>query len=58
VTKGGTKDFHGGAYLFLRTSGMNANSWRNNYDGLARARNRNRTQGFQIGGPAYIPGKF
>ncbi|MCC7174340.1 MAG: TonB-dependent receptor [Bryobacterales bacterium] len=58
VTKGGTKDFHGGAYIFLRNEWMNANSWTNNFNGLARARNRNRTQGFQVGGPAYIPGKF
>ncbi len=58
VTKGGTKDFHGGAYLFIRNEWMNANSWINNYNGVARARNRNRTEGFQIGGPAYIPGKF
>src|SRR6266481_11398 len=58
VTKGGTKDFHGGAYMFIKNEWMNANSWTNNYSGLARARARNRTQGFQVGGPAYIPGKM
>jgi hypothetical protein len=58
VTKGGSRDFHGGAYLFLKNEWMNANSWINNYNGLARARARNRTEGFQVGGPVYIPGKF
>jgi len=58
VTKSGTRDFHGNAYLFLRNEWMNANSWINNYNGLPRARNRNRTEGFIIGGPVYIPGKF
>ncbi len=58
VTKSGTRDFHGGAYLFLQNEWMNANSWLNNYNGRARGRNRNRTQGFNIGGPVYMPGKF
>jgi hypothetical protein len=58
VTKGGAREFHGGAYLFLKNEWMNANSWINNYNGLPRARARNRTQGFNIGGPVYIPGKF
>src|SRR5450759_1803584 len=58
VTKGGTKDFHGGAYMFIKNEWMNANSWTNNYSGLAKARARNRTQGFLIGGPVYIPGKM
>src|SRR5207237_701745 len=58
VTKSGTNEFHGNAYLFLRNEWMNANSWINNYNGLARARNRNRTEGFVIGGPIFIPGKL
>ncbi len=58
VTKSGTRDLHGGAYLFLKNEWMNANSWTNNYNGLPRARARNRTQGFQVGGPVFIPGKF
>ncbi len=58
VTKSGTNEFHGSAYLFLRNEWMNANSWINNYNGLARSRNRNRTEGFTLGGPVYIPGKF
>ncbi|HEY2011935.1 MAG TPA: TonB-dependent receptor [Bryobacteraceae bacterium] len=58
VTKGGSRDFHGGAYIFIKNEWMNANSWTNNYSGLARARARNRTQGFNVGGPVYIPGKF
>jgi len=37
---------------------LNANSFTNNYGGLARPRNRNSTFGFNVGGPVYIPGKF
>jgi hypothetical protein len=58
VTKSGTRDFHGGAYLFLQNEWMNANTWLNNYNNRPRGRNRNRTQGFNVGGPVYIPGKF
>ncbi len=58
VTKSGAKDFHGGAYLFIKNEWMNANSFTNNYSGTARVRARNRTQGFQVGGPVYIPGKL
>lgn len=58
VTNSGSKDLHGGAYLFLRNEWMNANSWTNNQSGQDRARARDRTQGFQVGGPAHFPGKF
>ena len=37
---------------------MNANSWINNYNDRARARSRNSTSGFTVGGPVYIPGVF
>jgi hypothetical protein len=57
VTKGGTKDFHGTAYMFIKNEWMNANSWLNNYNGRPRDRNRNSTTGLSVGGPVYIPGK-
>jgi len=58
VTKSGTRDFHGTGYWFHRHDSLNANSWRNNIDGRARSLYRYNFYGFNVGGPAYIPGKF
>src|SRR5438128_244010 len=58
VTKSGAKDFHGVGYEFYRNEWLNAHTVTNNYLGLPRARNRNSTVGFNLGGPVYIPGKF
>ncbi|WP_321472084.1 carboxypeptidase regulatory-like domain-containing protein [uncultured Paludibaculum sp.] len=58
VTKSGTQQFHGTGYGFHRHEGLNANTWRNNIDNRARPFYRYNFAGFNIGGPAYIPGKF
>lgn len=58
VTKSGTQDFHGTGYWFHRHEGLNANTWRNNMDGRQRQLYRYNYAGFNVGGPAYIPGKF
>ncbi len=58
VTKSGTREFHGTGYWFHRHEDLNANNWRNNADKQPRPRYRFNTQGFNIGGPVYIPGKF
>ena len=58
VTKSGTRDLHGTGYFFHRHEDLNANSWRNNVDGRKKDFYRYNTEGFNIGGPAYIPGKF
>jgi hypothetical protein len=58
VTKSGTKDFHGTGYAFITNEWMNATSWGNNYSHLAKAKARNSTSGFTVGGPVYIPGVF
>src|SRR5258708_22525904 len=58
VTKSGSRDFHGTGYWFHRHEDLNANSWRNNIDGRARSFYRYNFYGFNVGGPAYIPGKF
>lgn len=58
ITKGGTKDFHGTGYWFHRNEGLNANNWRNNIDGIQRSLYRYNYQGYNIGGPIFIPGKF
>jgi hypothetical protein len=58
VTKSGTQDFHGTGYWFHRHEGLNANSWRNNQEGRQRPYYRYNTQGFNVGGPVFIPGFF
>jgi len=58
VTKGGTNQFHGVGYWFHRHEGFNANPWLSNYNNLPRQFYRYNYQGYNIGGPVYIPGKF
>lgn len=58
VTKSGTKEFHGTGYDFYRHESMNANSWRNNIENRQRNLYRFNYAGFNVGGPAYIPGLF
>ena len=58
VTKSGTRDMHGTGYFFHRHEDLNANSWRNNVDGRPKDYYRYNTEGFNVGGPAFIPGKF
>lgn len=57
-TKSGTRQFHGGIYGYLRNEDLNANSYFNNLNGVARAKYRYFIGGGSIGGPVYIPGKF
>jgi Carboxypeptidase regulatory-like domain/TonB-dependent Receptor Plug Domain len=58
ITRGGTRDFHGTGYWFHRNEGLNADSWKNNAQGIARNKYRYNYQGYNIGGPVYIPGHF
>jgi hypothetical protein len=51
VIKSGTKEFHGGAYYFLRNEALNANEFFRNRDGLARPQYRFNYPGYFIGGP-------
>jgi len=55
VTKSGTTEFHGGAHLFHRHEGLNANSFFNNTNNRPRSLYRYNTVGFDIGGPVYLP---
>lgn len=63
ITKSGGRDFHGGLFEFFRNSALDANSWgrnaSNNPD-LARkpAPFTYNQFGYDISGPAYLPGKF
>ncbi len=56
VIKSGTKDFHGGAYYFLRNEDFNANEFFDNRQGLPRPQYRFNYPGYFVGGPVIIPG--
>src|ERR1043165_10218756 len=55
VTKGGTNDFHGGAFLQLINESYNANTFFNNFNGTVRPILRQHFYGGDIGGPMYFP---
>ncbi|MBK5295496.1 MAG: TonB-dependent receptor [Acidobacteriia bacterium] len=50
ATKSGTNDYHGVVYEFLRNDHLNANSWSNNRNRVARALFQNNTFGAAMGG--------
>ncbi|MDE1176334.1 MAG: carboxypeptidase regulatory-like domain-containing protein [Edaphobacter sp.] len=58
TTKGGTNQFHGSAYEFLRNSYFDANDWFNKRAGNPRAPFRMNQFGGVIGGPLSIPGLY
>jgi carboxypeptidase family protein/TonB-dependent receptor-like protein len=58
TTRSGSKDFHGAFYFYRRHTGLNANSWLNNRNGVPRAFQDQKDTGYNIGGPIYIPGLF
>ncbi len=56
VTKGGTEQFHGDMYEFLRNYALDANLIFNKIAGAARTATRMNQFGATEGGPLYIPG--
>jgi hypothetical protein len=58
VVKSGSRDFHGTGYWFHRNDRLNANSFFNNEAGQPRQLYRYNYQGFNVGGPVFIPGHF
>lgn len=58
VTKSGGREFHGTGYWFYQHESLNANLWRNNIENRQRPLSRRNYPGFNIGGPAFIPGLF
>jgi hypothetical protein len=57
IIKSGTREFHGGAYYFLRNEALNANEFFRNRDGLRRPQYRFNYPGYFVGGPVPM-GKF
>ncbi len=56
VTKSGGKEFHGALYTYARTSQLNSTDWLANELGYGKPPDRYVYPGFDIGGPARIPG--
>ncbi len=58
ITKSGTKQFHGLGSYFKRNEEFNAMNFFDNRNGVQKQPYRYNTWTYNIGGPAYIPGKF
>ena len=51
ITKSGTNQLRGSAFLFLNTDGMNTNTFFNDYNGLPKPAVNTKTYGGTVGGP-------
>ena len=60
VTKSGTSQFHGNLFEYVRNNVLNANTWSRNQSEATKDVGpfRYNQYGYNIGGPAYIPGVF
>jgi hypothetical protein len=58
VTKSGGTQFRGNAFWTYQDDSLNANTWANNRNGIAKAPSNFNQYGFTLGGPIYIPGGF
>lgn len=58
ITKSGERNFHGSAYEFFRNDVLNANTFFNNHEGIAKPPLRYNNFGWTLGGPVYLPGKY
>jgi carboxypeptidase family protein len=56
VSKEGTSQFHGAAYLYARNHKLNSKDWQANFYDVAKPRDSFYFPGFNIGGPLLIPG--
>ncbi len=55
VTKSGTNEFRGSTFFTYRSDELNANTWFNKRDGLAKAELLRKEPGFNVGGPVRLP---
>src|SRR5207249_4876024 len=53
--KSGANQLHGSVYDYLKNDKLNANSWANNRNNVARGRQRHNEYGFTLSGPVYVP---
>jgi hypothetical protein len=53
--KSGTNTFHGTAYEYYKSTGLDANSYQNNYLGKPRNSHKSNQFGFEADGPVIIP---
>jgi len=56
TTKNGTAQFHGTAYWYYRDESLDANTFFNNLNNVARPRYRYQNFGGTVGGPLIVPG--
>src|SRR5882672_4284299 len=57
-TRGGSNKLRGRAFYFFRDESLNANTWRNNKEGLPRLPLQEHDPGFTLSGPVVIPKLF
>src|SRR5437870_2318789 len=55
VSKGGTRNYNGSAYYFIRNEALNASPFFNNKSGIPRPLYRHNIWGFNYGGPVKVP---
>ena len=58
VTRSGTNQLAGSGYYYYRSDKLNANTWFNNRNGVAKAKLKQNQMGVRAGGPIVIPGLF
>src|SRR6267142_3286759 len=54
-TRGGSNKYHGRVFYFFRDEALNANTWKNNSQGLSRLPLQEHDPGFTFSGPIVIP---
>jgi hypothetical protein len=58
VTRSGTNTLSGSGYYYYRSDKLNANTWFNNRNGVAKPKLKQNQMGVRAGGPIVVPGLF
>ncbi len=58
VTRSGSNDLNGSGYFYYRNDKLNANTWFNNRNGVAKPKLKQNQGGARVGGPVVIPGLY